>query len=77
LLKFIHRSNSGPDRRPNLAKSRTEEDQSGPVSERKLHRPRGEWFETFKVGLIDGGDMSFKAFFSLKRDVEVFEHVGE
>jgi len=34
-------------------------------------------FKTFDSGLIDGGDWSLKAFFSLKRDVEVFEDVGE
>jgi len=40
---------------------------------------KGEWFkfETFMGGLIGGGDRSLKAFFILKRDVEVFEYVGE
>jgi len=40
---------------------------------------RGEFFkfETFEVGPIDGGDLSLKSFFSLKRDVEVFKDVGE
>ena len=40
---------------------------------------RGKWFEfeTFKGVLINAGNMSLKTFFTLERNVEVFEDVGK
>jgi len=40
---------------------------------------RGEWFEfeTLNGVFIDGGNLSLKVFFTLERDMKVFEDVGE